>query len=323
MIRPDSARSGVCSGKQPRGQAGFARSLGRMTRSRRDQLGRATWGLAAVVASLCLPYGSPSTALLKDSASLPAVTVKAWSGCSATAYRSAVLATAPDDYLRMAGPATAEADLGSVQGNWTWTAAPASALGALACDDNTASTISASTWLSSEHRSYAAADSAPFSYAFWVKAASGSQGVLISSTAGTLSSGATSRGDRATWITPTGLLAVVLSDGPSTRWITTTAPVTDGQWHFVVVTLQVTDVGTGRGTRLYLDGTLAAFGSQMRKGLAVTSTESWRVGPAAISSDVGALQPVGAFTGQVDEVAVWSKTLSAAEVSSMWAARAG
>ena len=281
------------------------------------------FGLGLLMLCLALPQGTSSAALLTDVSVGPAVTVSAWTGCVANRYRDAVLATNPESYLRMVGPTVSEANIAPAGAAWTWTATPSLTGGALSCDSNQATNISASTWLSSEHLSFIASDSAAFSYAFWFKAAAGTQGVLFSTVAGPLSTGAGSRADRAAWITPTGLLGVVMSDGPNTRWVTTSSAVTDGQWHLAVVTLQVTDVGAGRGTRLYIDGAQVAYGSQMRKGLVPTATESWRVGPAALSVDVGALRPTTAFTGAVDEVAVWSQTLTSAQVSTLWAARAG
>ena len=288
----------------------------------RNTLRRAC-SIGIVVPCLALPVGTSSSALLTDSATGSQVTVTTWSGCAVNRYRDSVLATGPESYLRMATPTTTETNTGVAGGVWTWTSSPNVVSGALGCDLNQAAAVTGSTWLSSEHLTFIAADSAAFSYSFWFKASPGSQGVLFSSTAGTLVSGASARGDRAVWLTPTGLLGVVMSDGPSTRWITSATAVTDDQWHFVVVTLQVTDIGAGRGTRLYLDGSQVAFGSQMRKGLVPATTESWRLGPATLSADLGALRPASVFAGAVDEVAVWAQTLSAAQVSSMWAARNG
>ena len=63
--------------------------------------------------------------------------------------------------------------------------------------------------------------------------------------------------------------------------------------------------------------------SQMRKGLPPTAAESWRVGPAVMASAVGTLAPTAAFTGPIDEVAVWDKLLTDAQISSFWSARNG
>ncbi|MBU6213530.1 MAG: hypothetical protein KGP01_03695, partial [Actinomycetales bacterium] len=238
-------------------------------------------------------------------------------------YRDAVLATTPQAYLRMSPTGASEPSLGSVAAAWTWTASPQSTSGALGCDPNPAAVLSASVWLSSEHGVFVAADTVTYSYALWFKAASGSQGVLFSSAAGLLSSGAASRADRVLWIAPSGVLAVAVTDGPVTKSITSPAAVTDGAWHLAVVTMQTADSGATRGTRLYLDGAQVAFESQMRKGLPPTATESWRVGPATVASAVGSLAPTAAFAGPVDEVAVWDKLLTDAQVTSLWSARNG
>ena len=264
-----------------------------------------------------------SSAVLTDVAVGPSVEISAWTTCGVNVYRDAVLAKSPQAYLRMVGSGTSEASVGSVSLAWTWTLAPTLAPSALSCDANQSASISATRWLSSEHRVYVASDSAPFSYALWFKASAGARGVLFSSAAGRISSGSNVRGDRALWITPTGLLAVVVSDGPSTRTITSPSVVTDGSWHFAVVTLQSNESGTARGTRLYLDGPQVAFGSGMRKGLVPAANESWRVGPATLDTNVGTLAPTTNFAGTIDEVAVWDVTLTDAQIASIWAARNG
>jgi Concanavalin A-like lectin/glucanases superfamily len=280
--------------------------------------------VCALVALAGVPQSArDSSAVLTDVAVGPNVEISAWTACGVNVYRDAVLATSPQAYLRMIGSGTSEASLGRVSSAWTWTLAPTLAPSALGCDANASASMSATRWVSSEHRVYVASDSAPFSYALWFKASAGTQGVLFSSAAGRISDGSNVRGDRALWITPTGRLAVAVSDGPSTRTITSPSAVTDGSWHFVVVTLQPNDSGTVRGTRLYLDGPQVAFGSAMRKGLPPTAKESWRAGPATLDTDVGTLAPASTFAGTIDEVAVWDVTLTDAQIATIWAARNG
>lgn len=282
--------------------------------------------LASVCALLSVSVGShihQSVALFTATQSGPQVSISTWTACSADAYRLAVLATSPQAYLRMTPTGVVESSIGSDLQAWTWTAAPTTTPGALRCDSNAATVLSSSAWLSSEHRVWTLGDTVSFSYALWFKAAVGTQGVLFSSAAGLASSGATSRADRALWIAPNGLLSVSVTDGPVTKWISTPSTVADGNWHFAVVTMQSGDSGATRGTRLYLDGTQVAFDSQMRKGLSPTSTESWRAGPAALPTAVGTLTPTNAFTGALDEIAVWDKVVTDVQIASIWAARNG
>ena len=279
--------------------------------------------VAILMSGLLGPHIDPTSGLSTASKTGPQISISTWSGCRVNAYRDAVLATSPQAYLRMTPTGTREPSLGSVTTAWKWAAAPASSAGALGCDPNPAAVISASAWLSSEHAVFVAGDTVTYSYALWFKAAAGSQGVLFSSAAGLLSSGAGSRADRVLWIAPSGVLAAAVTDGPVTKWITSAAAVTDSTWHLAVVTMQTADSGATRGTRLYLDGVQVAFESQMRKGLPPTATESWRAGPAAVASAVGTLAPTTAFTGPVDEIAVWDKLLTDAQISSFWSTRNG
>ena len=116
---------------------------------------------------------------------------------------------------------------------------------------------------------------------------------------------------------------MAVTDGPGTKWISSAGSVADGAWHLAIVTMQAGASGASRGTRLYLDGTQIAYDSQMRKGLSPTTTESWRAGPATVAAAVGALAPTAAFVGSLDEIAVWDKVLTYAEIASIWAARNG
>ena len=183
--------------------------------------------------------------------------------------------------------------------------------------------MSGSAWLSSEHKLWTIDDTVSFSYALWFQASAGAQGVLFCSAAGLASSGATSRADRVLWIAPSGLLSVAVTDGRVTKWISSAGSVAGGAWHLAIVTMQAGASGASRGTRLYLDGTQIDYDSQMRKGLSPTTTESWRAGPATVAAAVGALAPTAAFVGSLDEIAVWDKVLTDAEIASIWAARNG
>lgn len=84
--------------------------------------------------------------------------------------------------------------------------------------------------------------------------------------------------------------------------------VADGQWHHVAYT-----IGPGGG-RIYVDGalrnTLAWTGTP---GAPATSAEVW----------IGQYPSFGAFSGQVDEVNIWSRELTAAEILALRNAKLG
>ena len=96
-------------------------------------------------------------------------------------------------------------------------------------------------------------------------------------------------------------------NGVQTLNTTKTGGYRDGQWHHVVASL-----GAG-GMRLYVDGALAATRADVIKGQSYEGV--WRIGgdnnaswPSRSTSDY--------FAGTIDEVAVYPRVLSAAQVAS-------
>lgn len=279
--------------------------------------------IATLAAVLTLPAREPAAALFTVSRSQTTIEISTWTGCNAAVYQQQVLALSPVAYLRMHPNVLAEPDIAISGGSWLWSSSPASVNGALSCDANPAAAVTAATILSSEGTDAVQIEGAPFSYVLWVKATAGASGVVFSSAAGLAATGASARADRALFLRSDGTLAVALSDGPVTAALTTTVVITDGQWHQVAVALKTTDIGSTRGTRIYIDGVIRGYDSQMRKGSPPATGESWRVGPAALDSRLGALLPTGTFTGAVDDLAVWNRTLTDSEVATLWAARTG
>lgn len=243
----------------------------------------------------------PAQGLFTSTVTQTALNITAWSGCTPALYQQQVSATNPIAYLRMQPTLLTESDIGTSGGDWKWSSAPTSAAGALTCDTNPAVEVTSSKVLSSEGADAVTVDSVPFSYALWIKAAAGAEGVVFSSAAGLTSSGASVRADRALFLRSNGTLAVGMADGPQTTALTSTKVIADNTWHFVVVTLKVNDVGNGRGLRLYIDGTQDSYSNTMRKGAAPAANESWRLGPATLDSQLGALIPSGTFAGSIDE----------------------
>ncbi|GII87462.1 hypothetical protein Ssi03_54520 [Sphaerisporangium siamense] len=102
--------------------------------------------------------------------------------------------------------------------------------------------------------------------------------------------------------------------------ITTSAPVNNGQWRHVVVT------STETSTKLYLDGALVGtldFGGQnfwrefARVGNGMVTTGSWPSTPTSSSWAVSF-----PFRGSLDEIALYDKPLTPAEIQAHFQARA-
>ncbi|GAA4279141.1 hypothetical protein GCM10022259_38660 [Aquimarina mytili] len=94
-----------------------------------------------------------------------------------------------------------------------------------------------------------------------------------------------------------------------TRLLSPATKVDDGEWHHVAVTL---DSGNAR---CYIDGTIARTTGWVGTATATTTTADIQLGYAVgdtPSGDTG-----GYFNGQLDELRIWTKTLSAFEVSEL------
>ena len=90
--------------------------------------------------------------------------------------------------------------------------------------------------------------------------------------------------------------------------ITTSASYNDGAWHHLVVTSPA-----NRATTIYVDGVAAASGTTSHVG---NYTGFWRVGQGSTG-----VPSAAAFTGELDNVAIYHSTLPAARVAAHWAAR--
>ncbi|MEV1172526.1 LamG-like jellyroll fold domain-containing protein [Nonomuraea sp. NPDC049784] len=95
--------------------------------------------------------------------------------------------------------------------------------------------------------------------------------------------------------------------------ITTTATVTDGQWHHVVLTA---DNGTDR---LYLDGQLVGSLS-MARALSWQGEARFAIGPLNWLMPAGSSTGNFALDGQLDEAALYDRPLTQAEVQAHYAA---
>lgn len=90
--------------------------------------------------------------------------------------------------------------------------------------------------------------------------------------------------------------------------ITTTRAFNDGAWHHLVVTSTA-----NRSSTIYVDGVAAVSGAT---SVVQNFPGYWRVGQGSIG-----LFHTPAFTGDLDNVAIYHSTLSASRVAAHWAAR--
>ena len=94
-----------------------------------------------------------------------------------------------------------------------------------------------------------------------------------------------------------------------TRLLSPETKVDDGDWHHVAVTL---DNGNAR---CYIDGVLARSTGWVGTAAAATTTADIQIGYAAVDSPSG--DTGGNFDGELDELRIWTKTLTEYEVSQL------
>ncbi len=108
-----------------------------------------------------------------------------------------------------------------------------------------------------------------------------------------------------------GRLALGLGAPPnasmSEYWSPTAPFVADGQWHHVAGVLERADALAG--TRLYVDGSLVASWPAFDPAGNLTNTEKLRIG-----AGVGFGPPVEHFPGEIDEVELFQRALSASAI---------
>ena len=132
---------------------------------------------------------------------------------------------------------------------------------------------------------------------------------------GNSTSGNSTKMDRQIYLTNSG--QVVFGVKPNANRLVVSSPGTyrDGKWHHAVATLS-TD-----GMKLYVDGALVGQRADVTKGEHLNQGY-WRIGGDALTSWPSA--PLSGFlAGTLDEVAVYKRALTAAEVSAHYAAGKG
>ncbi|GHE27425.1 hypothetical protein GCM10017673_31990 [Streptosporangium violaceochromogenes] len=223
-------------------------------------------------------------------------------------YRSGVLDSDPYGYWRLGeASGTAAADLGAANANATYQAVTYGKPGALAGSTDTAVEFTTGSSLKLPANIVGQLGD-QISVETWFKTTQ--SGVLAAA------------GTQETSGIPWGPMLYVGTDGKLrgslaavAAPITTTGTVNDGAWHHVVLT------AAGSAQTLYLDGaqvgTLTGAVSTWRTSASVGNG----VADPAVSPAVPSPRAAFAFKGDIDEVALYDKPLTAAEVSRHYGAR--
>jgi autotransporter-associated beta strand protein len=168
---------------------------------------------------------------------------------------------------------------------------------------NALSLTASGAYLKVPHKIVATDASGSWTVGFWVKTATAGAMILYQGDGGWSSSGQT-----------TYLLNANSGSTPGTRagavrwaggFLTGTAVLNDNNWHFVTL---VDNAGT---QSIYVDGNVDAVTSTMGLALASSANQTW-IGNAP-DSDAGAIK----MTGQIDDVYLFNRALSLAEVRSL------
>lgn len=240
-----------------------------------------------------------------NSATSAAVSVTAGSGSAQTAYAREVLGDSPKHYWRLDGTGTTSGDIATGATLTAQTAVTRGVAGAIDGDSSTAWRFSGS---SSSWARTTAAETGPqsFTVSGWYKTTSNAGGKIIGF--GNSSSGASSAVDRHLYLDASGRLNFGVFNG-SNQVITSPGATNNGQWHFAAATLS-TD-----GMKLYLDGALVAQRANVWQARA--GSGYWRVGGDTSWSGSGYL------AGDIDEPAVYTSALTAAQIGAQWTVGGG
>ncbi|WP_409329157.1 PKD domain-containing protein [Trujillonella humicola] len=141
-----------------------------------------------------------------------------------------------------------------------------------------------------------------FSVEAWFSTTSRNGGKIVGF--GNVSSGTSSTYDRQISMDTTGRISLGIRQTNGTLvYVTSTATFNDGQYHHVVGSL------SHLGMQLYVDGVLV--GSRADVTRAAQYNGFWRVGGDSMATGTGAAW----FNGRIDEVAVYPRALTAAQVA--------
>jgi PKD repeat protein len=266
--------------------------------------GRAGGSTASYRVSVSDPFGNIVTSAQGNTVTVAAAT---------SAYANRVLADGPAQYWRLgettgttgydhAGTINLAEAAGITRGT------PGAVAGDAAITANGAATGRAASTAS------VTVPSAAFSVEAWVRTTSTAGGVIAQF--GDSATGANTTTDRSLYIDSGGRASFGLSrrvgSGATATLAYTTvrspAAVNDGEWHHLVAT-----VGTG-GAQLFVDGAQVAANAAMTTANARVNPGFWALGTGTLVSFVDT--PASAsLAGAIDEVAIYPRTLSPAQVA--------
>ena len=156
-------------------------------------------------------------------------------------------------------------------------------------------------------------DDTDVSVGLWFKAASGAHGVLFGYASGTVSSGTTGAHVPALYIGTNGDLYGEFWTGTGSP-IATTSAVTDGKWHYAVLT------ASSSSQTLYLDGTkVGTLSGQINQLNMAQDTVGAGYWGGWLNAGSATATSIGYFSGDIGQVAVYQQPLSAATIASQYA----
>jgi len=164
--------------------------------------------------------------------------------------------------------------------------------------NNAADTVNTGKYLTISNASQVGLDIiTDVSFSLWVKTSENSKTIL-----GFFGAGADGYGLGMGTIAdkPIGVAAARLGDG----WIAGTSRIDDGIWHHIVCTLN------GTTAKIYVDGVLE---NTITVGAAISYTGDRDIGRRLTTY----------LSAQIDEVGIWSRALSASEVTELYNSGAG
>lgn len=112
-----------------------------------------------------------------------------------------------------------------------------------------------------------------------------------------------------------GFLSLQLSDGAFPFGYTNYASpvfVADGNWHHIAVTVSRT---SNQGILFYLDGVATQYGNPTTHPNSLTNTDNLRIGKNSAST---VSDPIGTFKGILDEIELFNRVLTQAEIVSIY-----
>ncbi len=155
---------------------------------------------------------------------------------------------------------------------------------------------------------------ASFSIAAWFKTTTAG-GELLGF--GNSASGASTAADRQLFLDNSGRVKFSVVPLLGITTITSPSSYLDGAWHLAVATMDGTLL-TGTGMKLYVDGTQVAANANTIGALQLFGY--WRIGYDNLGVLGGGAPTNSAFTGSMDDTAVYTTTVTAGQVAAMYSA---